>query len=188
VVEQLRIAAGDGRLSAQELDERLEVALSARTYRELAVLVADLPTSAAQGGWPAQPKEVLRISRRGGNARQDGSWVVPRRIEIDVSGGTVRLDFTQAVITSPNLRIDLDLRGGSLIIITRPGVVVDTDDVTTAGGSVHLPARTGPPPSVDLAIEVHGQIRGGNLRARGPRRTFWQWLLRRQGELPRRSH
>src|ERR1700743_1271617 len=43
VAEALRVAAGDGRLSAGELDERLERALTARTYDDLAVLVADLP-------------------------------------------------------------------------------------------------------------------------------------------------
>ena len=39
VAEVLRVAAGDGRLSPEELDERLELALSARTYDELAASV-----------------------------------------------------------------------------------------------------------------------------------------------------
>ena len=43
VVELLRVSAGDGRLTAEELDERLELAMTARTYGELAKLVADLP-------------------------------------------------------------------------------------------------------------------------------------------------
>ena len=43
VVDALRVAAGDGRLSAEELDTRLESALSARTLGELAELTADLP-------------------------------------------------------------------------------------------------------------------------------------------------
>ena len=43
VVELLRVAAGDGRLTAEELDERLEAALTARTYGELAALTTDLP-------------------------------------------------------------------------------------------------------------------------------------------------
>src|SRR6185437_9529683 len=43
VAEQLRVAAGDGRLTADELDQRLEAALTARTYGELATLTADLP-------------------------------------------------------------------------------------------------------------------------------------------------
>ena len=43
VVELLRVAAGDGRLTAEELDERLEAALTARTCGELAALTTDLP-------------------------------------------------------------------------------------------------------------------------------------------------
>jgi Domain of unknown function (DUF1707) len=45
VAELLRVAAGDGRLSAQELDDRLERALTARTYTELAALTVDLPAT-----------------------------------------------------------------------------------------------------------------------------------------------
>ena len=38
VIDALRVAGGDGRLSAEELDTRLERALSARTLGELAGL------------------------------------------------------------------------------------------------------------------------------------------------------
>src|SRR5215472_2110049 len=47
VVDTLRVAAGDGRLSAEELDTRLESALSARTLGELTELTADLPIAPA---------------------------------------------------------------------------------------------------------------------------------------------
>ena len=43
VAERLRTAAGDGRLTSVELEERLEGAFSARTEAELEPLVADLP-------------------------------------------------------------------------------------------------------------------------------------------------
>jgi hypothetical protein len=43
-VDVLCAAAGDGRLTAAELDERLEGALTARTIGELAALTADLPS------------------------------------------------------------------------------------------------------------------------------------------------
>jgi len=46
VAERLRGAAGEGRLTADELEERLERALSARTDAELEPLVADLPRPA----------------------------------------------------------------------------------------------------------------------------------------------
>ena len=53
VAERLRAAAGEGRLTPEELEERLESAFSARTDAELEPLVADLPaprpgTSAAR--------------------------------------------------------------------------------------------------------------------------------------------
>lgn len=43
VAERLRTAAGEGRLTSSELEERLETAFSARTEAELEPLVADLP-------------------------------------------------------------------------------------------------------------------------------------------------
>lgn len=43
VAERLRAAAGEGRLSAGELEERLEGAFGARTQAELEPLTADLP-------------------------------------------------------------------------------------------------------------------------------------------------
>jgi hypothetical protein len=46
-VDILCAAAGDGRLSAAELDERLDAALTAQTISELATLTADLPGGAA---------------------------------------------------------------------------------------------------------------------------------------------
>jgi hypothetical protein len=43
VAERLRRATGEGRLVAEELEERLGLALTARTYGELDAVVADLP-------------------------------------------------------------------------------------------------------------------------------------------------
>jgi hypothetical protein len=43
VTERLRVAAGEGRLDPDELEERVDSALRARTYGELDRLVADLP-------------------------------------------------------------------------------------------------------------------------------------------------
>jgi hypothetical protein len=177
VVEQLRVAAGDGRLTAEELDERLEVALTARTYRELAVLTADLPPAGVNSAAVRKPKDVLRMEHRGGNAYQVGRWVVPKRIEAKVTGGNIKLDFTEAVITDRVLQVEADVRGGNMIIVTRPGVVVDTSEVSMIGGNVHN-RPIWPDAPVDLTVEVAGQLKGGNIRVRGPRRTFWQWLRR----------
>ena len=54
VAERLRRAAGEGRIVAEELEERLEAVFSARTYGELDAVVADLP------GTPARRRERPR--------------------------------------------------------------------------------------------------------------------------------
>ena len=182
VVEILRVAAGDGRLTADELDQRLEVALTARTHRELAQLTADLPSSSASPAVaPAQPKHLVRIECKGSSVERVGGWVVPREMEINDVGGSVKLDFTEAVITQPTLQIRANVKGGSLLLVTRPGIEVDTEDVSLVGGSVKVrpPARPGQP--VILKIEVLGRNLGGSIVARPPRRTFWQWLRHRPG-------
>jgi hypothetical protein len=183
VIEALRVAAGDGRLTSEELDQRVEVAFSAKTYGELAVLTADLPagSQALASAAPAQiaPKDVSRIDARSGNAVRNGRWVVPRRLEIRVKSGNVKLDFTEAVVTHSSIQIDAEVRSGNMIIVTRPGVVVDADDVEVRSGNVRVrqPWNTDIP--VSLLISVSGRVGSGNLVARPPRRSLWAWLLRR---------
>src|SRR3984893_17561382 len=145
VVELLRVAAGDGRLSSEELDDRLERALTARTYAELAALTADLPATPGAavvppgaGAVSATPKDLVRIHVRGSSVRRDGRWVVPKELDVKVRGGGVTLDFTEAVITQPLLRITAEVTGGGLNLITRPGIVVGAGDLSLHGGSVTL--------------------------------------------------
>jgi hypothetical protein len=180
VVEILRVAAGDGRLTAAELDERLGAALTARTSGELAALTADLPEVAGHvGGSAARAKDVVRLDYQGGNTTRRGQWMVPQRMEIRAVGGTVKLDFTEAVITSPTLQIQAEVRGGRLVLVTKPGIEVDADDVAVHGGGVKVWPEHGWDAPVRLKIEVSGQARGGHVVARPPRRTFRQWVLRR---------
>jgi hypothetical protein len=185
VVELLRVSAGDGRISPEELDDRVGAALTARTYNELTALVADLPNApgaaaAAMSVPVAKPREVVRIDCNQGNADRVGRWVVPQRMEVRVKHGNVKLDFTQAEILSPTLQIDVEMRHSNLGLVTKPGIVVNTDDVTIHGSNIHhRPPDSGVP--VMLRIDVSGQLHHSNLKVRPPRpprRTFWQWLTR----------
>jgi Domain of unknown function (DUF1707) len=176
VVEKLRVAAGDGRLTPEELDERLEAALTAKTYADLAALTADLPAVRQPAGVARQPRDLLRFDRRGGNVRQSGHWAVPARIEADVRGGNVRLDLTEAVVTYPTLDVEADVRGGSLVLVIKPGIAVDANDMTMIGGNVKFRSGANTPGPVTLHVALSGQVRGGNVVVRLPRRTFWAWL------------
>lgn len=191
VVELLRLAAGDGRLSPEELDDRLERALTARTYAELAALTTDLPIApgaavapAGPGALDATPKELVRIHVHGSSDQRKGRWLVPKKMDVMVRGGSVTLDFTEAVITQPLLRITAEVKGGGLTLITGPAIVVEADDIEVHGGAVKLPEPPGPGVPVLLRVEIAGSVHGGAITAgpprppRPPRRTFWQWLRR----------
>src|SRR4051794_41969544 len=64
--EQLRGAAAQGRISVDELEERLQAAYGARTQGELVPIVADLPAA------PERPAGRLPVRRGGGGSR----WLV----------------------------------------------------------------------------------------------------------------
>jgi hypothetical protein len=184
VVELLRVSAGDGRLTAEELDERLEQAMTARTYGELARLVADLPEAGSAVVPTVGPamvpraKDVVRIDTRSGHVKRVDRWVVPQRMDVKVTSGHVLLDFTQAVITQPTLSLNVEVRSGHIRLLTRPGIVVDADDVAIRSGHVRVKAPWGSEGPVHLHIEVTGRVGTGHFVARPRYRNLWQWLTR----------
>ena len=197
VAEVLRVAAGDGRLSSDELDERLERALTARTYDDLAAVVADLPaagTALAQvpgtqlpgplaavlsgGVAPTPTKELIKIHVTSGHSQRVGRLTVPARMDLNVRSGHVMIDFTEAVITQPTLHIDAEVSSGHILLLTRPGIAVDLDDVSVRSGQVKVRAPWGDSVPVFLRISVAGKCGSGHILARPPRRSFWQWLRR----------
>jgi len=162
VVEALRVAGGDGRLSAEELDARLESALTARTLAELAGLTADLAIAPAA-------KEALVVKQHGGKYVQEGRWQVPARIELRTRECRVVLDFTQAVVTSNVLRIETDMVHGNLIIVGAPDIVVDTDGLALTYSKLKLRAKDA---AADprLRIELAGKLIHAKVIKHRPRR------------------
>lgn len=186
VVDVLRLAAGDGRLTLEELDERVGTALTARTYGELTALVADLPaapdTPAGPPGTPEPKNLVIECDHSG--ARRTGQWRVPRRMQLRVTTGGVTLDFTQAILSWPLLQIDVEAHGGAwncnVYLVTRPGILVDTDDLEMRRSTVKVLAPWDPDVPVRFRIDVTGTVDGCNIQAGPPRRTLGQRLQRRQ--------
>ncbi|MET8977037.1 DUF1707 domain-containing protein [Streptomyces sp. NPDC004539] len=180
VVDVLRISAGDGCLTSAELDDRIELALSARTVGELTVLTADLPpVSTSSGTTVADVKDVLRIEQTFSKVERVGRWIVPRRLELVTQWCDVTLDFTQAEITQPTLHIDMTMYGKTLTLITRPGIVVDADALRVQHAKITYPRHPTHPSPTTLRIELTGDKAFGRVRVRPARRSVGQWLLRR---------
>jgi hypothetical protein len=192
VAESLRVAAGDGRLTAEELDERLESALTARTYNDLAVLVADLPAAGTAlaplpgplaallpgGTGHAPAKELVKIHATSGHSERVGRWTVPARMELRVTSGHITVDFTEAVITQNVLHIDAEVRSGHITLITKPGIAVELDDVSVRSGQVKVRVPWGDSVPAVLRVIVAGTCGSGRIVARPRRRSLWQWLRR----------
>jgi hypothetical protein len=167
VIEVLRAAVAEGQLDRAEFDERLEAALSSRTLDELAVLTADLAGGPGRSGSPTvQAEDVIRIDKRGGSVRRCGRWVVPGRLELRSSWCDVMLDFTDAMITRDTLRIDMDVRGGSLILLVRPGTVVDAGSLTVRDTEVMLGPSAEPDAQAILHVQLAGRMCYGQIEAR----------------------
>jgi hypothetical protein len=192
VAESLRVAAGDGRLTAEELDERLESALTARTYDDLAVLVADLPAAGTAlaplpgplaallpgGTGHAPAKELIKIHTTSGHSERVGRWTVPARMDLKVTSGSIKVDFTEAIITQHVLHIDAEVRSGHLTLITKPGIAVELDVVSVRSGHVKVRAPWNDDVPAVLRVTVAGTCGSGHIVARPRRRSFWQWLRR----------
>ncbi|MER7582404.1 DUF1707 domain-containing protein [Kitasatospora sp. NPDC097691] len=197
MVEILRDAAADGRLDAEELEERVERALTARTFADLAPLTEDLPVAPpvpptlptapparphapqfhASLPAPLQTMPVPVPAAAGGDAerwqvtghrlRREGAWVVPRIIELEVYGGSARLDYTLARLPEGGYSaIRIDLHGGNVRLLLPPGVAVDLSGISTFGGKVrdHASRHALPGVAVTHVITVTGSTYGGSLR------------------------
>jgi hypothetical protein len=94
--------------------------------------------------------------------------MVPRRMEVQVTSGSVTLDFTEAVTWWPSLQLEVAVRGGSLRLVTKPGILVSTDDLQIRASGVNVRVPPGPEVPVRFRIEVSGKVASGSLTARPP--------------------
>jgi Domain of unknown function (DUF1707) len=128
VAEQLREAAAEGRLDLDELDARLDQALTAKTYADLEPLTADLPAPD-----PGQPL-VLKGGLHG--AHRTGRWQVPARITAYGGLAGVKLDFTRAECRLPEVVIEVNGQQAGVTIVIPDGWAADTTGVDPSLGGM----------------------------------------------------
>ena len=127
VAERLRMAAGDGRIGLDELDERLGLAFAARTYGELDALVADLPGASRVG--EEQPL-VMRADGSSG-VRRTGRWDVPSRVSAHAEAGGVHLDFSAAHCPHREARVEARAKYGAIVLVVPRGWNVLVEETTS---------------------------------------------------------
>jgi hypothetical protein len=103
----------------------------------------------------------------GQQLRREGAWPVPRVIELDVHGGSARLDYTVARLPEGgHSTVRVSTHGGSVRLTVPPGVAVDLSGISTYGGRVrdNSARHTVPGAPVTHVITVTGSTHGGSVR------------------------
>ncbi|WP_393059795.1 DUF1707 domain-containing protein [Streptomyces sp. LN549] len=130
VVEQLREAAAEGRIDLEELDERLGLALTAKTHAELAPLTDDLGPVVLESDEPL----VLKGGIHG--VTRTGRWKVPPRILAYGGLGGVRLDFARAECRLREIEVEVDAQMAGVVFVVPVGWKADTDALDLGFGGL----------------------------------------------------
>lgn len=183
----LRDAAGDGRLTIDELDERIEAVYAAKTYADLVPVTVDLPGAAAilptAAFTPAQ-SSAARVQPLGpgsshsssgsvaifGGATRKGPWTVAGQYTALAVFGGVELDFRDATFTAAETTVYANCLFGGIEITVPDDVIVHVSGVPIFGGYDH--GNGGPdtfPPGAPVMYVKGLAIFGGVEVKRKPR-------------------
>ncbi|GAB7052176.1 DUF1707 SHOCT-like domain-containing protein [Catenuloplanes indicus] len=155
VAEVLRAAASDGRLDLHELDERLGLVYSARTYGELEPLTRDLPLVVAT---PANtvPDGNVPLSR-GGFALMSrfvrrGRWAVGRVFSCLAFWGGGTIDLRDAYFAEGSTRINAFAVMGGVEVIVPEDANVHVTGLAIMGGFDHGANGAGAPGAPTVVV------------------------------------
>ncbi|GAA1122688.1 hypothetical protein GCM10009605_62970 [Nocardiopsis composta] len=170
----LRDAAAAGRITLEELQERLDATFAARTYDDLAPLTADLPAEPgpqvpAQGGAApargAEQDEPLVLRAKVGNVVRRGHWRAPRRIQVSNPMGSTVLDFRSAQLPDGPVDVDLATSWGETRLVLPDGATAEIRVNSSWFGLVDSRVPEAPAPPAPHFV-IHGDMRGGSLKVR----------------------
>jgi len=178
VANVLREAAGDGRLTMDELDERLDAVYAAKTYAELEPITHDLPDSGATHGPAPSPAAALDPGRFGGEATSHGAvailggftrrgeWVVPKEFTAFMFMGGGEIDLREAHFSEREVAIHIvAIMGGCEIIVPEDATVYVTG-IGVLGAFEHTDAGAGSPDGPVITINGVAFMGGVDVKRR----------------------
>ncbi|MBR7834456.1 DUF1707 and DUF2154 domain-containing protein [Actinospica durhamensis] len=157
--ERLREAAADGRITMDELEERVDAVYSARTHAELRLLIRDLAAPDVPVSAPAAPKPAEVIPTRKSRRRslvvmsgldRRGRWVVPGRFSVFAFWGGAQLDLREAVLTERETVIRVDAVMSGIEIIVPKDAVVLVEGSGVLGVFAEAASTDVPPPGAPV--------------------------------------
>ncbi|WP_431911404.1 DUF1707 SHOCT-like domain-containing protein [Nonomuraea jabiensis] len=187
VVEQLRVASVEGRLTLAELTDRTEAAYSATTHAELALLTQDLPAGATPVPAPAAGAAPVPEGRKRrwfvgvmGDSKRRGTWRIDQELGAVAVMGDVVLDLREAEVRTDMVDIMAVSVMGDVKIIVPDGVNVDLDGMAVMGDKRVDVIQAAPGMNVPVvrvrAYAVMGDVKViGDSQAQPVQRGFAAW-------------
>ena len=186
VVERLRVATVEGRLTLSELTERTEAAYTATTRGDLAPITADLP---AVSGSPATPPRPDAGANREwvvavmGDSRRQGRWRVERPLVAVAVMGDVVLDLRGAEVPHGDVDITATAVMGDVKVYVPDGVEVQLSGIAVMGDK-RVMVREAPVGQTAPRVVVKATVIMGDVKVIGDssvepaRRSLRAWLTR----------
>jgi hypothetical protein len=196
VAEKLREAAGDGRLTMDELDERLDAVYAAKTYAELVPITHDLPDTGA-GYVPAPSRspagDVRQYGEDGtshtaiailGGFSRKGDWVVPKTFNAFMLMGGGEIDMREARFSEREVSIHVVAIMGGCEITVPEDATVHVTGVGIMGAFEHSVAGAGSPGGPVIHVSGVALMGGVEVKRKPPKKAKREKLQsRRTGEL-----
>ena len=163
-IEELRRHAGEGRLTLEELTQRIDSAYAARTRDELDRVVADLPATA-----PAAPARSRRKATRFtgvafGDVQRKGRWRVAPQSRVLVAFGNADIDLRDAQIEGNEATITAFVAFGNADFYVPEGVDVDHGGLAVFGARGDYGSDAVPSPDAPLLrIRVYTMFGNSDL-------------------------
>ena len=176
----LRRAATEGRITFDELDERISRAYAAKTFADLEAVTSDLPGPGVKLPAPAtaryQPPEVpagtpapsLSLAIMSG-ARRAGPWLVPPSYTAVAIMGGVELDLRDARFAAAEVTIRAFCLMGGVSITVPEDMAVDVSGIGIMGGFDHRASGPGAPGAPHLRVVGFALMGGVDVRRKPAR-------------------
>jgi hypothetical protein len=164
---RLQQALAEGRITLDELEERLAIVYAARYDADLLPPFADLPGDHLRPAdvlTAAAPDRSLLLRTGTGALRRTGAWAVPPTIRVQSAMGAVLLDFCDAPLPS-TVDVRLELGAGSARLLVPDGATADVDGMLSGMGTVRSRVASTPVPGRPH-FHVHGRSVMGSVTVR----------------------
>jgi Domain of unknown function (DUF1707)/Cell wall-active antibiotics response 4TMS YvqF len=175
--EALRRAAAEGRITFEELDERIGRAYAAKTFADLQALTSDLPGPGVRAPAPATPRYLppdvpvgtpapsFSVAVMSG-AKRAGPWVVPPSYTAVAIMGGVELDLRYARLAAAEVTIQAFCLMGGVSITVPEDMDVDVSGIGFMGGFDHHASGPGAPGAPRLRVVGFAMMGGVEVKRR----------------------